>query len=64
MRSGRSLEEITIHTLTQLIRGFSNEITAKGLASQLGVSYSTLARCKNGVWPRSITNDALRRAFV
>lgn len=54
------MEEMNIYTLLTIIRGFSNEITVRALADKLSISYSTLARCKNGAWPRSITRDAMR----
>ena len=57
------MNELTIYTLTLLVRGFSNEITVRGLASRLNISYSTLARCKNGKWPRSVTIDSMRSVF-
>ena len=57
------MEALTIHTLITMIRSFSNEITTTGLARKLGISYSTLARCKNGVWPPSITFDAMKSIF-
>ncbi|MDO4536865.1 MAG: hypothetical protein Q4B54_01805 [Coriobacteriales bacterium] len=57
------MEQPTIHTLVMMIRGFNNAVTVKGLAAQLDISYSTLARCKNGVWPRAITFDAMRGAL-
>ena len=57
------MEELTIYTLTSMIRSFSNEITTKALAHKLGISYSTLARCKNGIWPPSITFDAMKNVI-
>ncbi|MBQ9002642.1 MAG: hypothetical protein IJ087_12390 [Eggerthellaceae bacterium] len=57
------MENLTIQTLNLMVRGFSNEVTVNWLASKLGVSYSTLARCKNGVWPRSVTRQAMRGVF-
>lgn len=57
------MNDITIYTLTLLVRGFSNEVTVRGLASRLNISYSTLARCKNGKWPRSVTIDSMRSVF-
>lgn len=55
--------ELNIYTLTSMIRGFSNEVTVKWLSFELGISYSTLARCKNGVWPRSVKFDAMKAVF-
>ena len=57
------MEELTIYTLISMIRSFSNEITIKALAHKLGISYSTLARCKNGIWPPSITFDAMKNVI-
>lgn len=54
------MDNLNIYTVLMMIRGLSNEITVRGLSNDLGISYSTLARCKNGVWPRSITFDAMR----
>lgn len=54
------MHDVDIYTLLMAIRGFSNEITVRGLADKLGISYSTLARCKNGVWPRSMKLGAMR----
>lgn len=54
------MRDVDIHTLLMAIRGFSNEITVRGLADKLGISYSTLARCKNRVWPRSMKLSAMR----
>ena len=54
------MDEMNIYTLLTIIRGFSNEITVRALSDKLSISYSTLARCKNGAWPRSITRDAMR----
>ncbi len=52
---------LDIKTLTTILRSFSNEITASGLASDFGVSYSTLARGnRTGAWPPSITEGAVR----
>ena len=55
--------QLDAHTLTMVIRGFSNEITVRWLADKLCVSRSTLARCKNGAWPPSITLEAVYGAF-
>lgn len=60
LRGACGVEGLNIYTLLTIIRGFSNDITVRALAADLGISYSTLARCKNGVWPRSITLDAMR----
>lgn len=57
------MEEMNIYTLLTIIRGFSNEITVRALSNDLGISYSTLARCKNGVWPRSVTRDAMKNVL-
>ena len=54
------MNELNIYALLMAIRGFSNEITVRGLSDKLGISYSTLARCKNGKWPRSVTLEAMR----
>ena len=54
------MRDVDIYTLLMAIRGFSNEITVRGLADRLGISYSTLARCKNGIWPRSLKLSAMR----
>lgn len=54
------MADLNIHTLVVAIRGLSNEITVRGLSSDLGISYSTLNRCNKGVWPRSVTLDAMR----
>lgn len=54
------MEKLTIYTLVSMIRSFSNEITIAALASKLGISYSTLSRCKNGIWSPSITFDAMK----
>lgn len=53
------MNRLNIHALLMAIRGLSNQITVRGLADALNISYSTLARCKNGVWPRSITVGAM-----
>lgn len=57
------MSELNIYTLLMMVRGFSNEVTVNWLASQLGISYSTLARCKSGAWPRSVTFDAMKGVF-
>ena len=58
------MESLDLKTLTTILRSFSNEITASGLASDFGVSYSTLARGnRNGTWPPSITEGAVRTAI-
>ena len=54
------MHDVDIYALLMAIRGFSNEITVRGLADKLDISYSTLARCKNGVWPRSLKLSAMR----
>ena len=53
------MEEPTIQNLLTAIRGFSNEVTVRALADKLGISYSTVSRCKNGLWPRSLTLGAM-----
>ena len=57
------MEKLTIQTLNMMVRDFSNEVTVNWLASKLGISYSTLVRCKNGVWPRSVTLGAMLGVF-
>ncbi|MBR3317978.1 MAG: hypothetical protein IKG21_09215 [Atopobiaceae bacterium] len=58
------MESLDLKTLTIILRSFSNEITATGLASDFGVSYSTLARGnRTGTWPPSITEGAVRGAI-
>ena len=57
------MNELNINTLILTIRSFSNEVTVNWLADELGISYSTLARCKNGQWPRSITIVAMENVL-
>ena len=57
------MTKLTIYQITTVLRGFSNQVTVERLSADLGISYSTLARCKNGKWPRSITFRAIKNAF-
>ena len=54
---------LNIYTVTQVFRAFSNDMTVQELAALLNVSYSTLARCKSGICPPSITFRALKNTF-
>ena len=57
------MTKLTIYHITTVLRGYSNQVTVERLSADLGVSYSTLARCKSGKWPRSITFRAIKSAF-
>lgn len=54
------VEDPTIYTLLGAIRDFNNEVTVRALSDKLGVSTSTLMRCKNGRWPRSLKPHAMQ----
>ena len=62
-RESMQMTKLTIYQIIAVLRGFSNQVTVERLSSDLGISYSTLARCKSGKWPRSITFRAVKNAF-
>lgn len=57
------MSQPNVYTLTCMVREFNNQLTVRALSEKLGISRSTLSRCKNGVWPRSIKLEAMRTVF-
>ncbi len=57
------MQELNIDTIIKILRSLNNQITVVRLSSDLDVSPSTIARCKSGKWPHSITLSALCKTF-
>lgn len=58
------MARLDIKALTDTMREFDGQVTAKGLSSDMGISYSTFARAnRTGVWPRSLADGSVLSAL-